>query len=100
MTRRAILIAGRWAETGETTSIRNPYNGEILAEVSLATNKEIEEAIENLPKSDLAELSAWFEKYEAETWDRQFEADVAAGHFDQMRIEAIADFEAGRTKPL
>ena len=46
MTRRAILIAGRWAETGETTSIRNPYNGEILAEVSLATNKEIEEAIQ------------------------------------------------------
>ena len=45
MTRRAILIAGRWAETGETTSIRNPYNGEILAEVSLATDKEIEEAI-------------------------------------------------------
>src|SRR3989475_9139256 len=46
MTRRAILIAGRWAETGETTSIRNPYNGEILAEVSLATDKEIEEAIQ------------------------------------------------------
>jgi len=41
-----MLIAGRWAETGETTSIRNPYNGEILAEVSLAADKEIEEAIQ------------------------------------------------------
>jgi acyl-CoA reductase-like NAD-dependent aldehyde dehydrogenase len=41
-----MLIAGRWAETGETTPIRNPYNGEILAEVSLASEKEIEEAIQ------------------------------------------------------
>ena len=46
MARRAILIAGRWTETGETSAIRNPYNGEILAEVSLATDKEIEEAIQ------------------------------------------------------
>src|SRR5213592_1978132 len=44
MTRREMLIAGRWAETGETTPIRNPYNGEILAEVCLAGEKEIEEA--------------------------------------------------------
>jgi hypothetical protein len=62
--------------------------------------KDIEKAIENLPESDLAELSAWFEKYEAEVWDKQFETDVAAGHFDQLRAEAIADFEAGRTTPL
>ena len=62
--------------------------------------KEIEKAIENLPKSDLAELSAWFERYEAEMWDKQFEADVVAGRFDQMRADAIAEFEAGRTKPL
>jgi len=62
--------------------------------------KDIERAIENLPKSDLAEFSAWFERYEAEMWDKQFEADVVAGRFDQMRADAIAEFEAGRTKPL
>src|SRR5438128_5342496 len=44
MARRAIFIAGRWTETGETTAIRNPYNGEILAQVCLAGEKEIEEA--------------------------------------------------------
>src|SRR5881396_92291 len=44
MARRAIFIAGRWTETGETSAIRNPYNGEILAEVCLAGEKEIEEA--------------------------------------------------------
>jgi len=62
--------------------------------------KDIERAIENLPKSDLAEFSAWFERYETEIWDKQFEADVVAGQFDQMRADAIAEFEAGRTKPL
>lgn len=46
MPRRAIFVAGHWIETGETAPIRNPYNGEILAEVCLAGEKEIEEAIQ------------------------------------------------------
>src|SRR6266702_2591954 len=46
MARRAIFIGGRWTETSETTPIRNPYNGEILAEVCLPGEKEIEEAIQ------------------------------------------------------
>ena len=44
MTRRAIFIGGRLKETRETSAIRNPYNGEILAEVCLAGEEEIEEA--------------------------------------------------------
>jgi acyl-CoA reductase-like NAD-dependent aldehyde dehydrogenase len=45
MIRRAIFVAGRLKETRETSAIRNPYNGEILAEVCLAGEDEIEEAI-------------------------------------------------------
>jgi acyl-CoA reductase-like NAD-dependent aldehyde dehydrogenase len=45
MIRRAIFVAGRLKETSETSAIRNPYNGEILAEVCLAGEDEIEEAI-------------------------------------------------------
>jgi glyceraldehyde-3-phosphate dehydrogenase (NADP+) len=45
MTRRAIFIGGRLKETRETSAIRNPYDGEILAEVCLAGEDEIEEAI-------------------------------------------------------
>src|SRR5438128_12500182 len=44
-TRRAMLIAGRWVETGTTSLIRNPYNGEVLAEVCLAGEAEADEAI-------------------------------------------------------
>src|SRR5207245_2621654 len=44
-TRRAMLIAGRWVETGTTSPIRNPYNGEVLAEVCLAGEAEADEAI-------------------------------------------------------
>jgi acyl-CoA reductase-like NAD-dependent aldehyde dehydrogenase len=45
MIRRAIFIGGRLKETRETSAIRNPYDGEILAEVCLAGEDEIEEAI-------------------------------------------------------
>lgn len=40
-----MLIAGRWVETGSIGAIRNPYNGEILAEACLAGEAEVEEAI-------------------------------------------------------
>ena len=43
--RRALLIAGRWEETGETGSVRNPYTGETLAEVCLAGETEVESAV-------------------------------------------------------
>src|SRR3989441_1298922 len=44
-TRRAMLIAGRWVETGTTSPIRNPHNGEVLAEVCLAGEAEADEAM-------------------------------------------------------
>ena len=40
-----MLIAGRWVETGTTGPIRNPFNGEVLAEVCLAGEAEADEAI-------------------------------------------------------
>jgi acyl-CoA reductase-like NAD-dependent aldehyde dehydrogenase len=43
--RRAMLIAGRWVETTAVSPIRNPYNQEVLAEVCLAGEAEVEEAI-------------------------------------------------------
>jgi hypothetical protein len=64
------------------------------------TVRYIERAIENLPKNELAELSAWFEKYEAEMWDEQIENDLATGRFEALRSEAMADFDVGRTRPL
>jgi glyceraldehyde-3-phosphate dehydrogenase (NADP+) len=43
--RRAMLIAGKWVETDSTSPIRNPYNGEVLADVCLAGEAEVDEAV-------------------------------------------------------
>ena len=62
--------------------------------------QEIEKAIEKLPKHDISEIAAWFEKFEAELWDDQIESDSSEGRFDALCVEAVADFNAGLTKEL
>ena len=64
------------------------------------TLKEIEQAIAQLPKDQLAEFRAWYEKFDADVWDRQIEEDIAAGKLDALADAAIADHRAGRTKKL
>jgi hypothetical protein len=39
----------------------------------------IEEAIQQLSREDRAALRAWLAELDAAEWDRQIEADVAAG---------------------
>ena len=53
---------------------------------------EIENAIEHLPRQEFSSFSAWFEKCEAERWDREIEKDVNMGHLDSLGREAIAEF--------
>ncbi len=64
------------------------------------TLKEIEQAIAQLPKDQLAEFRAWYEKFDSDAWDRQIEEDIAAGKLDALADAAIADHKAGRTKKL
>ncbi|PON12219.1 hypothetical protein C2W62_40760 [Candidatus Entotheonella serta] len=64
------------------------------------TVKEIEQAVAELNKDQLAEFCAWYEKFDSEAWDRQIEEDVAAGKLDTLADAAIADHKAGRTKKL
>ncbi|MBI3694830.1 MAG: hypothetical protein HY238_08330, partial [Acidobacteria bacterium] len=42
----------------------------------------IENQIQELSPEELATLREWFAKFDAEAWDRQFEADVKAGKLD------------------
>ena len=42
----------------------------------------IEEQIEKLSPEELAALRRWYLAFDAEAWDRQFEADVKAGKLD------------------
>ena len=64
------------------------------------TVQEIEQAVAQLPKDQLAEFRAWYEQFNAEAWDRQIEEDIAAGKLDALADAAIADHQAGRTKKL
>jgi hypothetical protein len=61
---------------------------------------ELENAVAQLPKGDLAAFARWFEEYMADAWDRQVEADMLAGRLDKAAEQANAEFDAGRCEPL
>ena len=66
----------------------------------MRTVQEIEQAVTQLSKDQLAEFRAWYEQFDADAWDRQIEEDIAAGKLDALADAAIADHQAGRTKKL
>jgi hypothetical protein len=62
--------------------------------------EELERQIQGLSAEELAHFRAWFAAYDAETWDREFAADVAAGKLAQAAADALRDHAAGRSTPL
>ncbi|CAN5183656.1 hypothetical protein BH23GEM4_BH23GEM4_20350 [soil metagenome] len=62
--------------------------------------QELEVAVAQLDRDELARFAEWFEEYRADQWDRQIEADVAAGRLDALGRQADEDFEAGRATAL
>ena len=43
--------------------------------------EELQSAVAQLPAEELDRFSRWFEKFLAEQWDRQIEADILAGRW-------------------
>jgi hypothetical protein len=66
----------------------------------MSTLQEIEQAIGQLPPQDLATLRTWFAAFDAENWDRQFEADVKAGRLDALGRQALEELAAGKCTDL
>jgi hypothetical protein len=66
------------------------------------TLQKIKREIEMLSPGEVSELQAWLNQQEQEeaTVDSQLKAAVAAGKFDKLIEEAIADEKAGLTTPL
>jgi hypothetical protein len=62
----------------------------------MSTVREIEDAVRQLSEEDRAAFRAWFAEFDAGQWDRQLEADVAAGRLDWLINEAREDLRAGR----
>ncbi|KNZ31160.1 MAG: hypothetical protein AD742_18245 [Methylibium sp. NZG] len=60
----------------------------------------IEKAVEGLPPSELAEFRRWFAEFDAAAWDAQLEADASAGKLDALAAEALAEYEAGKSREI
>ena len=67
-------------------------------EPGMKTVAEIKQAILALPKAEYAELVEWlYEKCECEweEWDRQLEADIAAGKLDFFKEQVLESKRKG-----
>jgi hypothetical protein len=91
----AIFAGGDWSDA-EFSFPQSTTRRYILG-VSV---EEIESAISKLPPADLSRLTRWFEKFAADEWDREIEADIRAGRLDAAGKRADEQFEAGNCTPL
>lgn len=54
--------------------------------------KALEEAVQALPPSALAEFRRWFAEFDSAAWDRQLDADASEGRLDALLAEAEKDY--------
>ena len=66
----------------------------------MTTVQEIEKAVSHLPKPDLDKFRSWFDKFDADAWDKQFEEDALSGKLDQLANRALEDFANKRCVEL
>ncbi|MEF2551074.1 hypothetical protein VQ042_06810 [Aurantimonas sp. A2-1-M11] len=62
--------------------------------------EKIEAEIASLSGAERARLRAWFDAYDADRFDAAIAQDAASGTLDALADAALADFQAGRTRPL
>ncbi len=66
----------------------------------MCTLKEIESAVSRLSADELIVFRDWFAEFEAQAWDRQIEADVAAGKLDKLAQRDLEHLREGRCSDL
>ena len=66
----------------------------------MTTISDIEDAVRRLSRADLAAFREWFDRFDAEAWDRQFEQDAHEGRLDDLANEALEDLREGRCTDL
>jgi hypothetical protein len=59
--------------------------------------QEIEGQVVRLSAQELTEFREWFTRFDAEAWDRQFEADAKSGKLDRLAELAQRDHAAGKS---
>lgn len=60
----------------------------------------IEKQIEQLSQEELKKFRTWYAMFDAEVWDRQFEADVKAGKLDAFADRALRSHDSGQSTKL
>ena len=60
----------------------------------------LERQIKDLSAKELSKFRTWFAKFDAEAWDRQFDADVRAGKLDALAEKALRAHASGETTKL
>ena len=66
----------------------------------MSTVKEIEAAIDRLPRGEFWKLTERLVAQREAAWDQQLEEDVQAGKLDALWASAESEIEAGKTEPL
>lgn len=66
----------------------------------MSTVAEVENALRQMPVPDARAVAGWLQEYLDQEWDKQIDADIAAGRLDTLWLKAQADIAAGKVKPL
>lgn len=66
----------------------------------MSTVAEIKSAIKKLNPKQVRSIGDLVDELREEQWDRQIDADAKAGKLDKLAEKALADYRAGRCKPL
>jgi hypothetical protein len=82
---------------GRSTRTLAVNNATVRYTDAMGKVEKIEREIQDLSPDEMTELREWFAAFDAEAWDRQFEADVHAGKLDALAETALKAHESGRT---
>lgn len=62
--------------------------------------QEIEKAIAQLSRKELAEFTSWFADYRAKHWEDQIAKDLEQGRLDSILEAVDQEYESGGARPL
>ena len=62
--------------------------------------EKLELLVKGLSPEELAKFREWFAEFDSQLWDRQIEADAAAGKLDRLIDESMAEHRANKSRPL
>ena len=66
----------------------------------MSTVVEIESSLRAMPVQDARAVAHWLQEYLDQKWDKQMDADIAAGRLDKLAEQALDRYRTGKVKPL